>query len=123
MIDMPIEMPPSPSTTYLDLALAEEGLAGVNAGGWDGRGLEGEGGNSGGVQSLFNEDNYWNMTDSGSMVQSDGYVLADYDGDGQFDQAWWGRDGDWYTTTDGETWRSDDGPLDEWEWLQRRENI
>jgi hypothetical protein len=123
MLDVPIEMMTTPSMSDLDFALAAGTVQGTGFGSWEGRSPEGDDPTGGGAHSLFNPDNYWKMTDSESMVQSDGYVLADYDGDGRYDQAWITEDGQWKTTNDGQTWRPDDGPMDEWEWLQRRESL
>jgi len=94
----------------------------MNGGFGDDVPMDGGGGGGGsGPNGYFDPNHYWNLTDSGSMVQSNGYVLADYNHDNTYDQAWYAdSNGDWWTNTDGE-WRRDDGPMEEWEWLEDQE--
>ena len=102
MIDVPTEMTTSPSILYLDPQMAG-GLL-----------LDGpieEGGGSGGAHGYFNPNNYYKLA-SDRAVQSDGYVLIDYDGDKRYDQAWFSKGGVWHTDTGG-GWTVDDGPMDE----------
>lgn len=79
------------------------------------------GGSEPGVNELHDPNNFNPYEADGSAGTSNGYFMIDYNHDGVYDQAWETDDsGNWRTTTDGETWRPDDGPAREWEEHQRR---
>lgn len=82
-------------------------------GGWGpiGRPIEEGGGGSGGVDYLIG--NTQSRLAGDRAIQSNGYILIDYDGDKHYDQAWFGVNGVWQTTTGGGTWVTDNGPMDE----------
>ena len=82
MIDVPTEMMTSASNPYLDFPSPV-------AGGFQGDApIEGGGGGDGGVDYLVGQ-NQWDLARDHRAIQSNGYVLIDYDGDHHYDQAWY----------------------------------
>lgn len=62
-------------------------------------------------------------TSDGMYRTKDGYLAADYNGDGVWDKAWMAEGSNWKTTTDGHTWTSSPNPASEylaWEFSQNR---
>lgn len=106
MIDMPTDMMTSSSIPYLDLPSPV-------AGGFQGDAPIEGGGGGGGVDYLVGA-NRWELASDGRAIQSNGYVLIDYDGDHHYDQAWYAdRGGVWRTSTGGGVWTVDGGPVDQ----------
>jgi hypothetical protein len=114
VIDVPIEMTTSLSIHYLDFPSPV-------AGGFTDEDYLGGGTSSGGgVDYLVNRNNFWQLAQNYRAIQTDGYVLIDYDGDEHYDQAWYSEGGVWKTSTGGGRWSVDDGPMDELEELWER---
>jgi hypothetical protein len=78
------------------------------------------GGSGGSYNELIQGPITYHVSD-GSMIGSNGYILADYNRDGNYDQVWKGDGkGGWVTCTGGGfRWVKDDGPVDEMEELDR----
>lgn len=82
-----------------------------------------------GVNEVVNYGDMSALTSDGTFQQTTGYVIADYDHDGIFDQAWYADgSGHWWTSFDGQNWNSSNplGPVNDiinWENGHRPHNL
>ena len=110
--DYPI-LPEIPSQPYLDVELSVGNY-------YEDDSFGGEGG-GGGYNFLIDSNNIYNHVSDGSMIQSNGYIFADYNRDKIYDQVWRGdASKGWETCVGGGLrWVKGDGPVEEMEELDQ----